>query len=1030
MAAMSALTHARRRKQATYGKASRNSSAWNITGLADDEDELASAASVVAQPAVEVRRLKSPLKSTTIDTSKIATDTQRVGERVSEPRRSPKHVESRSMKQDMWDVPSSDDEVGNSIMRRSPPKPVGRRKFDSVVEEDVPLAPWEQKRTLRTGTALAQPAGANQDATEMQLRAKKGPQAQQGKEVLPNAGSVSPEKLVSPGNGSAADRLKARRQLLDRSAASVASEIQKSSPTTQKRLEHGSSDLNPTPRKRHRQANEATGDGGDVAMLNVPGCSLSSVQAGNKVLPMAPSIAGEHASVKSRAASRQQMQRNPRRGQLSNASRISPQTMVSAPARLTEMLVDDTDATADCSHSPTTSTSRPSTPQKHSDSTSTSSPETARKTTSTPKQDHLWSQLLSEDSAVGSPSVLPLDGLTLHADRRTGVKRTAATRILTKSSSDIGPTRERTKLVDRLKASAPSSDSDRSGSEQDESDAEDVDMSSDEPAAHESGHSQSQSYSQSTASFVESVPRITYSRVRSYLPEDSFEDGLMLSLPSAPKAAAAPSISRKMTSLNSASQQSIYDLPDSDDEDSSGRLRTVHELRAAGSNQRFMDETSGLLDDIAVHAMSARGRRRSALIELTKKLMASQAFVEKFFRQGFEQKLLAELAAPADEIADFVLAVALVSLLTEECPEHAAKSMKERHGTAWLAQRLMNDSCMAKRAKDRKNNMSKAAQATFIEFVDIACAHGTFWGDLRPTAITTRTVVLKALDSLVGKLRRSGDRSELLGREEVRAILFSEHELDLLMGHQEELPTDMCLSVSTLENLATLSDGSSWPPEVVQQLGKLLISPMLASEKLRHLRFLALRLCSNLTSDNVRSCRQLTKLTVVHSLLECVSRGLRGLGSSMEAIDLDVLVLEMGVTINVAEQVESARASAASRETAPILVQLVTAFNAGQKRLLEAETEEGAAANVAYAYLAVVLAILCRNREAKVMIAGQLPGQKLHTLIEVVEEFIRHQSRVDKLAFGGEEGGEVWTAFTEKLKGILERLKTAAEQDD
>lgn len=1029
MAAMSALAHARRRKQATYGKASRNSSAWNITGFADDEDELASAASVVAQPAVEVRRLKSPVKSTTIDTSKIATDTQRVGKRISEPRRPPKHVESRSMKQDMWDVPSSDDDVGNSIMRRSPPKSVGRRKIDSVVEEDVPLAPWEQKRTLRTGTALAEPAGANKIATEMQIRAKTGPQAQQGKEVLPSAESVSPEKLVSPGTGSAADRLKARRQLLDRSAASVASEMQKSSPTTQKRLEHGSSDSNPTPRKRHRQAKEATEDGGDVVMLDVPGCSLSSVQAATKVLPMASSIAGEDASLKSRAASRQQVQRNPRRGKLSNVSRVSPQTMVSAPARLTEMLVDDTDATADYSYSPSTSTSRPSTPQKHSGSTGTSSPETARKITSTPKQDHLWSQLLSEDSAVGSPSVLPLDGLTLHADRRTGVKRTAATRVLTKFSSDIGPTRERTKLVDRLKASAPSSDSDRSGSEQDESDAEDVDMSSDEPAAHESGHCQSQSYSQSTA-FVESVPRITYSRVRSYLPEDSFEDGLMLSIPSAPKAAAAPSISRKMTSSNSASQQSIYDLPDSDDEDTNGRLRTVHELRAAGSNQRFMDETSGLLDDIAVHAMSARGRRRSALIELTKKLMASKAFVEKFFRQGFEQKLLAELAAPADEIADFVLAVALVSLLTEECPEHAAKSMKERHATAWLAQRLMNDSCMAKRAKDRKNNMSKAAQATFIEFVDIACAHDTFWGDLRPTAITTRTVVLKALDSLVGKLRRSGDRSELLGREEVRAILFSEHELDLLMGREEDLPTDMCLSVSTLENLATLSDGNSWPPDVVQQLGKLLISPMLASEKLRHLRFLALRLCSNLTSDNVRSCRQLTKLRVVHSLLECVSRGLRGLGSSMEAIDLDVLVLEMGVTINVAEQVESARASAASRETAPILVQLVTAFNAGQKRLLEAETEEGAAANVAYAYLAVVLAILCRNREAKVVIAGQLPGQKLHTLIEVVEEFIRHQSRVDKLTFGGEEGGEVWTAFTEKLKGILERLKTAAEQND
>jgi hypothetical protein len=471
----------------------------------------------------------------------------------------------------------------------------------------------------------------------------------------------------------------------------------------------------------------------------------------------------------------------------------------------------------------------------------------------------------------------------------------------------------------------------------------------------------------------------------------------------------------------------VYDLPESDDEDVGGRLRTVHELRAAGSNQRFMDETAGLLDDIAVHDSSARGRRRNALIELTKKLIGSKAFVEKFFRQGFEQKLLAELAAPADDIADFVLAVTLASLTTEDCPEHAAQSLKERNATSWLVRRLMNATDIGKLAKDRKNNMSKAAQSILIDFVNIVCAHETFWGHLSPTSITTRTVMLKALESLVGKLRRSGDRSELVDREEVRAILFSERELGALRP-DVELPPDLSLSLSTLESLATLGDSVPWPVEVVQHLGTLLAAPVLASDKLKHSRFLALRLCSNLTSDSTRNCKQLTKLALVHSLLESISRGFRGLASSMQSIDLDLLVLEMGVTVNVVEQVEAARASTASKETASVLVQLVTAFNVGQKRLLEAETEEGAAANVAYAYLAVVLAILCRNRDAKLIITAQLPGKTLNNLIEVVEEFIRHQSRVDKLAFGGEEGGEVWTAFTEKLKGILARLKRAAAE--
>ncbi|KAM3417508.1 hypothetical protein BST61_g5749 [Cercospora zeina] len=322
--------------------------------------------------------------------------------------------------------------------------------------------------------------------------------------------------------------------------------------------------------------------------------------------------------------------------------------------------------------------------------------------------------------------------------------------------------------------------------------------------------------------------------------------------------------------------------------------------------------------------------------------------------------------------------------------------------------------------------MSKSAQTLFVDFVDKLSTHETFWHELSPALITPRTVALKALDSLVGRLRRAGDRSELAGRHELQLILFSQHELALV--RHDEAPAGVNLSVSALERLASLGAPVAWPVEVLQRLGELLVLPVLGSENLKHLRFLTLRLCLSLTHDNIRGCKQLAQLPLVRCLFGYINNGFRNLELEVQAIDLDLLVLEMGVVVNLTEHAEAARQSAAASDAQPLLTELVHAFSIGQKRLSEAETEEETAANVAYGYLAVVLAILCRNRDARSVITDNLPRKNLDNLIEAVDEFIEHHRRVDKLAFGGEEGGDVWSAFTEKLKGVLDRLKAAAQQ--
>ncbi|CAK1366304.1 unnamed protein product [Cercospora beticola] len=1011
MATASTITHARRRKQTTYGKASRNANAWNVSGFDDDADELASVANVVSHPKVVIQRIQSPVKSPPTERPRATVkETYRVEKQERDRGRLPALAKTRKNKRDGWDVPSSDEEVGNSFTRHSPPKRTAKPRVVNIVEErEAPLAPWEKKKAVTADTSKsAAPSQKTKLSEAPPQDAYHSPPQESAVELqndsLQSAGLPSPRKLVSPGSGSAIERLKARR-------------------ANQKRTDQSSTDSNPKPPKRIKSQDVPEPEDQemqDILKCEVPARSKDrSTRDGCDIYAFPQSSADDTILPKPKTAPRKQIQQSNRRGKLTSLARASPRTMTSAPARLTEMLLHDTDTTEDSSRSPTDSLSRPSTPQKPA-----GSDPLAKKTTKTPKQDQMWKDLLSDEAPSSSPSVLPMQQLTLQSTRRTAPSRPAAPRLLAKSSSDVGPPRQRTRLVDQLRASAPGSETEDSSSDEDESDDDDdddMDTSSDGHRHDNLANSQSQSQSQTTVA-LDSGPKITYSRMRSYLPEDSFEDGLMLSLPER----STPVISRKSQKSNSASQQSTFDFPDSDDDDDGGRLRTVHELRAAGGNQRFMDETSGMLDDIAVHDNSARGRRRSALIELTKKLMGSKAFVEKFFRQGFEQKLLAELKGPSDDIANFVLAVASAALLRDDSPDHVAQSCKENDALIWLTKLLENDTDAKKLVKDRKYNMSKSAQTLFVDFVDKLSIHDTFWDELKPVLITPRIVALKALDSLVGKLRRSGDRSELAGRHELSAILFSQHELTAV--RRDEAPAGVNLSVSALERLASLGAPVALPTEVLQRLGELLVMPVLGSESLKHLRFLALRLCLSLTHDNIRGCKQLAKFPLVRCLFSAIGNGFRNLESQVQAIDLDLLVLEMGVMVNMTEHAEAARQSAAASDTQPLLIELVHAFTIGQKRLSEAETEEETAANVAYGYLAVVLAILCRNRDAKSIIADNLPRKNLDNLIEAVDEFIEHHRRVDKLTFGGEEGGDVWSAFTEKLKGVLDRLEAAAQQ--
>lgn len=1017
MAAMSAQS--RRRKQATYGKTSRSANSWNSGNLdALDEDELSITAPTVSRK-TSVTKSFSVQKRETTPKSKSR----------------PKPVKKREIKQDLWDVPSSEsseDEV--SPIRQQPAPRFGGKGRSEKLQETEELAPWEKakagiqspKKAIRETSKLTEEdQGAQNGEHAVLLASESSPATRIGKEKI--ATTSSPARS-SPTASSAAARLQAKRL---QSGHSTLPEADKTAQPQKRTVQENNAGLGPRKRLRSNKSGDedvlmddaSTPSCASTVISDEPDASLkdafgrSHVQDGNSAIEAAKPKAPTAAAIQ-----------KGRRGKLTSYS--SPRKMESAPARLSEMLPADTD-TSDDTGSPSLTGSRPATPQNHGDVLNASSPQTAFKTSAENKQSQLLNRLLPQEATVPSPSTLAIHALNIASSRRNTGRLAAEPRALLKSSSDVG--RPRMRLVDRLKASAQSSDGE--SSEEDGSDSSDVEMvDAGERDAAMSQQSQTQSQqSQSQSTAANGRPKVTYAAAQiSWLKEESLEDELMLTMPSESLQRSVAPASHAFARQNSASQKSGFEFDDSDDDEGgSRRLRSIHELRAGGINQRFMDDIHGLLEDVSNHNLSARSRRRSAMIDIATKL-GDKAFAAKFYRQGFEQQLMAECIASPDDVADYALATAIVVLMTGDPPEHAAQSLSDGGAIALLVRMLGQRTDPRKLAKERRNNMSKGAQSDFSRFVTYVTEQQGIWEGLKPSLVTSRTIALKALDLLVGRLRRSGDRSETVSSHEVQEVLSSQDDVDAI--RDGEITADLTLAVSVLESLSTTTTSLSWPVELTDCLRAILTSQPRVSEDSQHLRFLTLRLCLNLTNGNQKNCRAFAKMDIVITLLRSMADGFETLFQDQEAsqrtISLDLLVLSMGIMINLTEQKTSACEYAAMEEAAPLLATLVAVFLKGQQRTIEAESVEDGVTNVAFGYLAVVLANICRNRDARRIVSSKLPGEKLTTLVEAVHEFVVHHQKVDALNFEGEEGTAVWSAFTEKLKGVLSRLRAEAEVDE
>lgn len=1024
MAAASTVPYGRQKKS-VYGKASKSS--WNATNFFDDSDD-----ELTASAPAPIAKVGAAPRSASVKTSYTVqkTEVKRSA--------SPKVTKTKKVSVDTFDVPSSGDEEPSS-----PPKPAQRPvswPTKRLVEDgsgEAKLAPWEREKVRKAANEAnfaARRSKLSVTSPDNQLRADLGAAA---KPLTQTQSSAAP----SPGTGavtgnfsSAAARLAARRKIAEPNLSSADDAGRSKRPAVKATLDG-------TSRKRARTAEPARGSSVDIAMADhdmLPVCydSGNAPTSGDEeagVYDFPSSSADESSKSQPRSRSPKVTKPVGRRNKLPTSSaRATPQKGLSAPARLAEMLPSDSDMTEPSTASPAGSASRGATPHLPSTpppSHKRSSPNTViKRGNMTPKQAQLWNKLLPPDISAPSPSALAMKELTISGSKPPSVERALGSRRLTKTQPDVG--RRRTRLVDRLKASAESSSEDESAASSDDSDdLEDVEARDTAPIkpplqraestqsrAHSGSASQSQSRSRSQ---IATGLRRTYASQRSHLAEDNLEDDIMAGLiEDSPR----PAIGRfnASGSLQTRSKKDAFDLDDSDDEMmGTGAIRTIHELRAAGRHIRGTEDIEQLLEDVENHSTAHKSRRRSALIGLATKL-TDKTFASRFIGQGCDLRLARQCGVSQDDIANFILAASLALLLVSDPPEHTLRTLRDNSIASWLGTLLSSTQSVSMMAKERKLNMAKASQTDLVQLTELVRTHQSLWGEGSPVMVSIRIVVLRCLDLLVSKSRRGGDKSKLIAAEHLPMVLIQNQSTS-----DGELETSLAISV--LESLSTASLTLAWDPRLLERIAQTLTSSNTATPQRRHTLFLTLRLCLNLTTDNARNCGLLANNVSVPYLLRILSDGFVALDTETEeetrTLALDILVLALGILINLFEHSSEARKHATANGP-DLLTSLVSIFMTGQKRMADAESLEESTSNVALGYLAVVLANLCQDAGAREVVRDALPGRRLALVGDAVEEFVLFHQQVDRMAsFEGEEGQAVWGGFTEKLRGVLERVR-------
>ncbi|KPM34388.1 hypothetical protein AK830_g12177 [Neonectria ditissima] len=427
-----------------------------------------------------------------------------------------------------------------------------------------------------------------------------------------------------------------------------------------------------------------------------------------------------------------------------------------------------------------------------------------------------------------------------------------------------------------------------------------------------------------------------------------------------------------------------------DDVDLDGDIRpaikSVHELRRAGANNRFADEMEDLLARIGTPSNGPSSLRRNALLELAQKLQRKE-FISQFRDHATRDKVAIDVGHEVDVVSGFALTSILVTFLNFNPAAHLLRQLSEDGLGKMLGLLLRIPEDVDALASQKKMRLSGATKRSLAE-VKATMMRMDIWQGRRLEELSPQTLGLQLLNILCRRVDPGYSAGVVKDtKRDLTAIM--EHYTDADVGQDAVF----ALVVSILETQSTLTmdndDEVSWilqqTPKIAQFLSNALDK---WSEKPTSMQSTIIKLAIN-TSNTAQGAAGLNNRTL---LLRLSSRICAGFKSAQEAVSnrslrsesYDGLLLILGVMINILEHCPPARENVDGGS----LESLLTLYEQNKASTSEADSVEKSQLSVAVGYLAVLLGYLSLVGSVRRRLAELTGGEGVSGLIGSILEFI------------------------------------------
>lgn len=407
------------------------------------------------------------------------------------------------------------------------------------------------------------------------------------------------------------------------------------------------------------------------------------------------------------------------------------------------------------------------------------------------------------------------------------------------------------------------------------------------------------------------APKVTYARQRSYLTEDDVASGAL------PNASSQESFDASQTARASqgfknslVATTALHDVVDDND---SGTLKTIHELRESGGNVRQMGEAEAILEDIDSRDMDSRNPtslsiRRRALLDLAIKLQ-TPSFGRRFMENGLDDRLFAQTDMDLDAISTILLMCSLMPVLAITCEHAHTPSTPSLKIFQFLLLQLERGDELEDLVKSRKANIARALQKDLQGFCS-SLRQSSAWGSGRPSRLSSQVIALQCLEYLLKSCQHRPLDVTAGNIDQISTLLQSPSGDDPATAPANALTNRITLSCLELATLASIRSSrqqeSAWTSVSVEKLVQFLSSRNCWSgDGSGATTTSALRLCLNLTNHNQALCSLMSKAEVIHAALAITESHFHEISQidSTEEGDLllDNLVLSLGLMINIAE---------------------------------------------------------------------------------------------------------------------------------